>query len=62
MKAELLNLIATIESRKRAEKIEPSHVTLLELHQFINNQLNELWKDGKIEVGKTINSKWIKII
>ena len=60
MKTALLDLIATIESKKREAKIEPSHATLLEVNEIINNNLNELYKDGKIEVGKTLNSKWIK--
>lgn len=44
-------------------KVEPSHVTLNELSKAVNDELrkelNNLFSQGKIKVGDTLNGKYI---
>ncbi|WP_010416096.1 hypothetical protein [Anaerophaga thermohalophila] len=49
---------AKIEERKKAKK-HPTFCTLEDVRAEYTRALNQLWKDGKIEVGETINGKWI---
>lgn len=49
--------------RSKIGVVEPTHVTLNELsdaiHKDLRNELNELFKEGKIKVGDTVNGKYI---
>lgn len=48
---------------EKAGKVDPSHVTMLELTRAIGEEtrkaLNELYQQGKIRVGETLNDKYI---
>jgi hypothetical protein len=67
----LKNIIIEITADKKARNIEPTHATSKEVYSIaiskglsvadIRNGLNELYLAGEIEVGRTINDKYIKI-
>ena len=67
----LKNIILEIISDKKARNLEPTHALFKEVFDRatiegiaaddIRNGLNELYSAGEIEVGETINDKWIKI-
>lgn len=64
-------IINQISSEKKARNIEPTHALFKEVFDRatiegiaaddIRNGLNKLFIAGKIEVGRTINDKYIKI-
>ena len=65
------NIISEITDDKKKRNIEPTHALFKEVYSIakskgiaadeIRNGLNELYLAGEIEVGRTINDKWIKI-
>ena len=67
----LKNIISEITADKKARNIEPNHATFKEVYCLgqkqglsatsIKSGLNELFIAGEIEVGRTINDKYIKI-
>ena len=67
----LKNIISEITADKKARNIEPTHTLFKEVFDRatiegiaaddIRNGLNELFINGEIEVGDTLNDKWIKI-
>ena len=67
----LNNIIIEITSGKRARNIEPTHALFKEVYSIakskglsiedVKNGLNELYLAGEIEVGDTLNDKWIKL-
>ena len=67
----LKNIISEITADKKKRKIEPTHAILKEVYSIakskglsieeVNNGLNELYLAGAIEVGRTINDKYIKL-
>ena len=67
----LKNIISEITADKNARNIEPTHATYKEVYSIamskglsiadVRNGLNELYLAGEIEVGRTINDKYIKI-
>ena len=67
----LKNIILEIIAEKKASNIEPTHALFKEVFDRatiegiaadeIRNGLNELYLAGEIEVGETINDKYIKI-
>ena len=67
----LKNIILGIIADKKARNIEPNHATFKEVFDRatiegiaadeIKNGLNELFINGEIEVGRTINDKYITI-
>lgn len=61
MEDALLVLIQNIQDRKKADGIAPVQVLRSELNQAVSAALNNLWKDEKINVGETLNDKWIAI-
>lgn len=61
MKETLLKIIQEEQERKEREGIIPTHTLRLDLNRIISNALNELYREGKIEVGPTVNDKWIRI-
>ena len=64
-------IINQISNEKKAKGIEPTHALFKEVFDRatiesiaadeIKNGLNELFINGEIEVGTTINDKYIKI-
>ena len=68
----LNNIILKVISDKKQRNIEPTHALFREVFDRatiegiaaddIRNGLNELYLAGEIEVGRTINDKWIKIL
>ena len=68
----LKNIILEIIAEKKASNIEPTHALFKEVFDRatiegiaaddIRNGLNELYINGEIEVGRTINDKYIRIL
>lgn len=68
----LKNIILKVISEKKARNIEPTHAIFKEVFDRatiegvaadeIRNGLNELFINGEIEVGDTLNDKWIRIL
>ena len=68
----LKNIISEITEDKKSKNIEPTHSILKEVYSIakskglsiedVNNGLNELYLAVEIEVGRTINDKWIKFL
>ena len=68
----LKNIILKVIANKKARNIEPTHALFKEVFDRatiegiaadeIRNGLNELFVNGEIEVGETLNDKWIRII
>ena len=67
----LKNIILEITADKKARNIEPTHAVLKDVYSIakgkglsvedVRNGLNELYLAGEIEVGDTLNDKWIKL-
>ena len=67
----ILKIINQISSEKKARNIEPTHALFKDVFDRatiegiaadeIRNGLNELFINGEIEVGRTINDKYITI-
>jgi hypothetical protein len=67
----LKNIILEITTDKKARNIEPTHALFKEVYAKaiskgvsvadVRNGLNELYLAGEIEVGDTLNDKYIKI-
>ena len=65
-------IINQISNEKKAKGIEPSHALFREVFDRakvegiaadeIKKGLNELFINGKIEVGDTLNDKWIRVL
>ncbi|MDH6304631.1 hypothetical protein M2459_001367 [Parabacteroides sp. PF5-5] len=63
----ITEIINQIEEDKKKRKIHPTHATLLEISRLcedidVKSELNRLYLEGKIEVGNTINGKFVKLI
>ena len=68
----ILKIINQISSEKKASNIEPTHALFKEVFDRatiegiaadeIRKGLNELFINCDIEVGDTINDKWIRIL
>ena len=68
----LKNIILEITADKKARNIEPTHATYKEVYAIgqkqglsatsIKSGLNELYVAGEIEVGRTINDKYIRVL
>ena len=56
-------IFAIVEVRKAQNKT-PLHCLYSELQSEIvkrlKSELNQLFRDGEIEIGRTLNDKWIK--
>jgi len=61
MEESLLILIQNIQDRKKADGSAPVQVLRSEIERAVSAALNNLYKDRKINVGETINGKWITI-
>ena len=68
----ILKIINQISTEKKARNIEPTHALFKDVFDRatiegiaadeIRNGLNELFINGEIEVGDTLNDKWIRIL
>ena len=68
----LKNIISEITADKKARNIEPTHALFKEVFDRatiesiaaddIKNGLNEFFINGEIEVGDTLNDKWIRVL
>ena len=68
----LKNIILEVISDKKQRNIEPTHALFKEVFDRatiegiaaddIKKGLNELYINGEIEVGDTLNDKWIRIL
>lgn len=65
MKEIVFNLIQEMQQAKEEKKIEPTHVLDVDLlnrvNQEVKDALNELYKEDKIGIDRTINNKAIYI-
>jgi len=59
MKEIVLELIKAMEAKKTAENIDPGHVTGMDLKQVIKVSLTELYREGRIKYGKTLNDYYV---
>ena len=58
----LLEIIAEIQERKVQRRVEPALCTRMEVIVEMNEALNRLYTSKRIEVGHTINDRWIKVV
>ena len=68
----LKNIILKIIADKKARNIEPTHALFKDVFDRatiegiaadeIKKGLNELYINGEIEVGDTLNDKWIRVL
>ena len=68
----IFKIINQISSEKKARNIEPTHALFKEVFDRatiegiaadeIRKGLNELFINGEIEVGDTLNDKWIRVL
>ena len=68
----LKNIILEITADKEKRNIEPTHALYKEVYSIakgkglsvedVNNGLNELYLAGEIEVGDTLNDKYIRVL
>ena len=68
----LQNIILEIIADKKQRNIEPTHALFKDVFDRatikgiaaddIRNGLNELFINGEIEVGDTLNGKWIRVL
>ena len=68
----LKNIILKVIADKKQRHIEPTHALFKEVFDLatiegiaadeIRKGLNELFINGEVEIGDTLNDKWIKII
>ena len=61
MEEALLQAISEIITDKKQKNLVPSHALKNEVFDKVTETLNSLYKQGKINVGETINHKWITI-
>lgn len=63
---DVLSKIISLKNEKINRKITPSHVLDVELYnaiiQDVKEELNKLYKEGKITVFKTLNNKGIDVM
>lgn len=57
----LITIIKGIVEKKRSQKLFPDYALKKEVFAEINNALNALYKQGRIDAGETVNDKWISL-
>jgi hypothetical protein len=55
----ILSIIKQIENEKLLKYIEPHYALLSDINAVVRKTLNELYLQGSVKVGDTINDKWI---
>lgn len=62
----VLGLIKKLQKEKKDKRIEPTHVLDVELLNTVTSKvrdcLNDLYKEGRIKVTKTINHNAISVV
>lgn len=68
----IIEIINEMEQMKKQNNVTPSHVLFIPLYkeclkhgiskEKLSDELNKLYKAGKIKVGQTINDQYIKSI
>lgn len=58
--AALLAEIRAMVGEVQAAHIAPDHILILDVDRCVKDALNALYRADKINVGQTLNSKWIK--
>jgi hypothetical protein len=64
----IIDIIRRIEARKTAANRVPSHATFVEVANAYGNadeareELNRLYREGKIEAGRTLNDRYIRAL
>ena len=65
MKSIVYNTLSNLQKEREKAKKEPTHILQSELFGAVNSEIkqaiNELYKESKIEVVKTINQNAFKI-
>lgn len=65
-KETVLGLIKKLQKEKEDKRIEPTHVLDVELLNTVTSKvrdcLNDLYKEGRIKVTKTINHNAISVV
>lgn len=61
MEEALLEVINRIVENKRQSGVFPLNATSREVYDEVAKSLNNLYTQGKIEVGDTLNYKWIVV-
>lgn len=62
MEDALLEVIRRIVEDKRKSDIFPDYALSKEVYEEVGRSLNNLYAQGKIKVGQTLNYKWIEIV
>jgi len=66
MEEVLLEIINRIAENKRLSCVSPTYSQRIELDREVLKEvskgLNQLYADGKIKVGNTLNDKWIELV
>ena len=62
MKEIILTLIVAMEAEKREKKIDPDHITGLEIAQVIKTSLRQLVDEGSIKAGPTVSDYYVKSV
>jgi hypothetical protein len=63
----VIDIIRRIEADKRAASRVPAHALFIEVANAYGNadeareELNRLYREGKIEVGHTVNDRYIRV-
>ena len=60
MKELILEFVKAMEAKKVEAKIEPSHITMIELNQAVKTALRELTNENKLFLGKVVNDYYVK--
>jgi hypothetical protein len=64
----IIDIIRRIEEWKTDTDIVPSHALFIEVANIYGNvdearkELNSLFREGKIETGRTLNDRYIRLI
>lgn len=65
MKNVVFKILSSLQKEREDRNVTPSHIVQSDLFNAVNNEIkqaiNELYKEGKIEVVKTINQNAFKI-
>ena len=62
----ILEMIKKLQKEKKEKRIEPAHIIDIELLNLVVSEardcLNDLYKEGRIKVTKTINHNAISVV
>ena len=65
MEMDMLELIRSLQEKRRKDKITPDHVPEIEIMNTVlesaRSEMNDLYKSDKIGVVKTLNSKAVYV-